>query len=138
VDFGEYSGQLLTMLMRSYTARPGRIKLHTEIDNVTLGIDTAVPVGLITNEIISNSLKYGFPGDRSGTVTVSLHQVQENTYALEISDTGVGMDNSAPREKGSTLGLRLIKILTKQIGGKIEFATGEGGTTVRLLFRDLK
>jgi PAS domain S-box-containing protein len=138
VDFGEYSSQLLTMLMRSYSTQPGRVTLETEIDNIGLGIDTAVPVGLITNEIISNSLKYAFPGSRCGKVTVSLHKGQENSYELKISDTGVGMAKGVPRDKSPTLGFRLIKILTRQIGGNIEFATGEGGTTVQLDFRDSK
>lgn len=134
IDFAEYANDLLSMLMRSYAAQPGEVRLVTDIDGIALGINVAVPVGLITNEVISNSLKYAFPDRRRGTVTVTLRKVPGGGCELSIRDDGVGMrmaEGVSP-ENASTLGLRLINILTKQIGGEFAFSSNSGGTQFTL------
>jgi two-component sensor histidine kinase len=87
-----------------------------------LDVDTAVPLGLIVNELITNSLKYAFPDGREGAITVSL-QKTDSGFELFVGDDGVGKGNTAT---GTSFGSQLVKLLTAQLGGKLETGSEPG------------
>ena len=96
-----------------------------------------MPVGLILNELISNSLKHGFPGERRGTITVDLKDNKEIGFQLTVRDNGIGLPPNFALENTPSLGLRLVKILNNQIGAQFEFKN-ENGAEFQLTFREVK
>jgi two-component sensor histidine kinase len=106
--------------------------MSTDIDDISLGIDTAIPCGLIINELISNALKYAFPGNKSGEIKLSFKK-QENNVILIVSDDGGGIPSHIDIKNSTSLGMRLIYSLTKQLDGNIVLESGKG-TTFTLIF----
>jgi PAS domain S-box-containing protein len=137
IDFGEYVLNLVSMLFHSYRTHSGSVKLETRIDPVFLNIDTAIPVGLLINELVSNSLKYAFPAGRSGTIFIELRAEANQQFTLCFRDDGIGVPEEFDLDKTGTLGLRLVKILTSQIGGELAFHRN-GGTQFVITFREQK
>jgi len=141
IDFAGYIRDLANYLFRVYGANSYGIKLETNIDNVSLDIDTAIPCGLIVNELISNSLKYGFPADgvRSkqsgsrGEIRVELRSDNNGKYVLVVSDNGMGISKDLDFQKTESLGLQLVNTLTEQLEGTIELDR-RGGTKFRIIF----
>ena len=88
--------------------------------DVQLTVDSAIPCGLIANELLSNSLKHAFSGGRKGTVTVQLGMNAEGLVQMCISDDGAGLPSEFDTKRGNTLGLQLVRTLTEQLGGQIE------------------
>ncbi len=136
VDFDEYVASLGAMLFRSYGANSGAVRLELRIAPVHLSIDTAIPVGLLINELVSNSLKHAFPDGRQGTITIEFLELEEHRYSLKFSDDGVGFSKDFDLEKSTSLGLRLVGILTKQIGGQLT-RREENGTWFTILFGEV-
>lgn len=137
IDFGEYVLSLVSMLFRSYGTTSGSIKLETRIDPVFLNIDTAIPVGLLINELLSNSLKHAFPADQGGTICIDFHAHDGDQFVLIFRDDGVGVPQEFDLDKAPSLGLRLVKILTNQIGGELTFHRN-GGTEFKIIFKEQK
>ncbi len=133
VDFPEYIRQLAQRLFRSYEVNPGRVELYTDIGAVRLGVDIAVPCGLILNELLSNSLKYAFPGDRPGSVTIRVEKMKDESVLMTISDSGVGLPPDVGFWNTKTLGLRLVRLLVRQLDGEIALG-GPPGTEFRIRF----
>ena len=131
IDFPEYVRQLASHLFQSYGVGPERIRLRTNLDNLNLGLDAAVPCGLIINELVSNSLKHAFPSGEEGEIRIELRESPEGMVKLIVADSGVGFDTSAPSRK--TLGLRLVRMLAEQLGAKVEMQS-RGGTETQLTF----
>jgi len=123
VEFASYVRELLSLLLRSYAARP-RIELNTTIENATLSIEVAVPLGLILNELISNCLKHAFPGGRTGRITVDLRSYDASSMELKVADDGVGFPAQVDFRTAETLGMQLVRTLTEQIGGRLELHRG--------------
>ncbi len=132
VDFGDYVASLMTLLFRSYAPR-GDIAVRTEIRDVLVGIDVAVPLGMIINELVSNALKYAFPVGRAGSVRISLHTENGGPHRLSVADDGVGFPGDVDFRNTQTLGMQLVRTLTQQIGGTVELIHG-GGTEFRIAF----
>jgi two-component sensor histidine kinase len=102
------------------------------MENLELDVDTAVPIGLIVNELITNALKYAFPTGTLGKIKLSLQEVEENLLQLSISDNGVGkIVNASPT--GTGFGTQLVELLTRQLDGKLTQSV-ENGTTVTIQF----
>lgn len=118
VDFVSYIDKITTGLFQMYNQSTGRIHISLDLQSVSMGIDTAVPCGLIVNELISNCLKYAFPGDRKGEIRVFLYKSGQ-TITLVISDDGIGLPEEFEVSNISTLGLQLVYMLVDQIDGKI-------------------
>jgi two-component sensor histidine kinase len=133
VDFPEYIRQLAAHLFHSYGVGLDRIHLRTDLDRLSLSLDAAVPCGLIINELISNSLKYAFPEGRSGEIRIELRGHADGMARLLVADNGVGLRADVDWVNTRSLGLRLVRILAEQLGGKIE-VNSEAGTEVRLAF----
>lgn len=134
IKFADYCKSLLTDLFSSHRASPS-VRLKLDIEDLSFNMETAIPCGMLINELVSNSLKYAFP-DEQGEITVSLKQYNPSSYLLTISDNGVGIPNEIDFENGSTLGFRLVHNLTNQLEAKIELINMDG-TTFKLLFKEL-
>ncbi|HEV8040139.1 MAG TPA: histidine kinase dimerization/phosphoacceptor domain -containing protein [Bryobacteraceae bacterium] len=133
IDFPEYIRRLALHLFRSYGVVTDRIHLRTDLDSLYLGMDAAVPCGLIINELVSNSLKYAFPEGRNGEVRIELREPREGMAHLVVADNGVGLKSDIDWATARTLGLRLVRTLAEQLGAKIEIES-TAGTEVRLTF----
>jgi two-component sensor histidine kinase len=127
INFDEYLKKLVAHVSRSYRTRPEAVKIRINVEDVLLPIDTAVPCGLIINELASNSLKYAFPGDSSGDLEITFAR-KGAEYVLRVSDTGVGLPAGFDPDAGESLGLKLVRTLTSQIGGELECRNGKGAT----------
>jgi len=133
IDFPEYIRQLAAHLFHSYGVPADRIHLRTNLDQLYLNLDAAVPCGLIINELISNSLKYAFPDGRTGEVRVELHEQADHMARLVVADNGVGLRSDVDWETARSLGLRLVRTLADQLGAKLEVQSRQG-TEVHLTF----
>ena len=133
VDFPEYIRQLASHLFQSYGVAPERIHLRTDLDALHLNLDAALPCGLIINELISNSLKYAFPGGREGEIHIVLREHPGNRAQLVVADNGVGLRADIDWLTARTLGLRLVRSLADQLGAAIEIRS-TAGTKVELTF----
>ena len=133
LDVAEYIQNLSSNLFRSYSA--GRVNLKTQVDDILLGIDTAIPCGLIINELVSNSLKHAFP-DKQGEILVNLHR-DDGKFTLTVSDNGVGFPEHVDFRNTDSLGLQLVCTLTDQLDGAIEL-NRTGGTEFKITFGEIK
>jgi two-component sensor histidine kinase/streptogramin lyase len=111
------------------------IEAKNSISNVILDIDTAVPFGLLINELMTNSYKYAFKGKNSGTIKLSLIDRGNGNYFFTYEDDGIGMPPGYKIEKAETLGMRLVHQLSRQIAGRFTFSS-EGGIKFELEFKD--
>lgn len=131
IDFPEYLKQLSEHLLNVFKAKSGDIEVAVKSVNVNLGIDLAVPCGLILNELISNSLKYAFPGGKKGKISIDFTQV-DSGYEISISDNGVGFPKEVNYKETKSLGLQLVNTLVGQIDGTIAMENTAGTTfTIR-------
>jgi len=137
VDFAEYVRSLIADLFRSYKADYDLITLKTNIDDVFLGIDTAIPCGLIINELVSNSLKYAFPEGGQGEIRIDLHSQKEGKFTLIASDSGVGFPKGLDFRNTESLGLQLACTLVDQLQGTIGLDR-TGGTKFKIAFIEPK
>jgi PAS domain S-box-containing protein len=130
----EYVEELATNLVNSYSMARECLNLKIDVGEVSLGIEHAIPCGLIINELLVNAMKHAFPDGRFGEIYVSMHQV-EQTIAIEVSDNGVGLPSDFDLASSPTLGVGLVHSLcVDQMGGAVEFIRLEQGTKVDIKF----
>ncbi len=120
IEFAEYIQDLIANLFCSYEVNSNAISLNINIDNIFLGIDVAIPCGLMLNELILNCLKHAFPSGRAGEIRIDLSSNNENQYTLIVSDNGIGFPQDLDFQNTDSLGLQLVNALTNQLGGTIE------------------
>lgn len=125
IDLHEYLTFLGTGLFQFYGARSRGIRFVLDIQNVEVDISTAIPLGLILNELISNSLKYAFPDGRAGEVTISVRK-DDRTLTVRFCDDGVGIPEDIDWKDTQSLGLRLVNTLVDQLNGTIELDRAAG------------
>lgn len=135
INFTEYLTQLSGHLINSFKADPDKINIDISTESLRLGIDHAVPCGLIVNELISNSLKYAFPSGKKGNIKIELQKIDEGKIVLTISDDGVGFPKAVDYRETQSLGLQLVNTLVGQIDGTITMEN-HVGTTFRITFPD--
>jgi two-component sensor histidine kinase len=133
IDFAEYVRNLTNHLYRSYVVNANLISLKLNIENIHLNVDTAIPCGLMLNELVSNALKYAFPHGQKGEIGISLLRQNGEQLVLVVKDNGVGLPQDFDIKNSKSLGLKLVNILTKQLKGDLNYH-GEGGTEFRLAF----
>ncbi|WP_414516977.1 PAS domain S-box protein [Nostoc sp. PCC 9305] len=126
IDFAQYIPDLTTHLFDSYNVSSSQIQLNIQVDNASLDIETAIPCGLIINELVSNALKYAFVGNIGGKIEVKFYQQSESTLTLIIRDNGVGLPENFDSKKTKTLGITLVQGLVKQLRGKLEIDSQQG------------
>jgi two-component sensor histidine kinase len=138
IEMRDYFINLGASILASFNAE-GRIKIECNMPQLILDVDTAISIGLITNELITNSLKYAFTESSQGEIQISLNErpaKETGGLVLKISDNGIGKPvNSAP--KGTGFGTQLIALLTKQLDGQMQYEVN-GGTIVSLTFKKPK
>jgi len=125
----EYVEKLTQELFDAYSVDKDRIFLEMDVQDMELDVDTLVPLGLIINELITNSLKYAFPEEHTGKLAVSLKTV-DNHLRLSIKDDGIGYDPTPVRE--DSFGSTLVYALTEQLEGEIQISN-QDGTDIEIL-----
>lgn len=139
VNFKIYASGLVNSLFEFYGLDAKRITLRTDIDDVFFHMDRAVPCGLILNELLTNAMKHAFPAGRKGMIRVELKEhragpgKKTRNYTLKVRDNGVGMPKAFHLGKSTSLGMKIIQLLTKQIGGTVETHRNHG-TTFQITF----
>jgi PAS domain S-box-containing protein len=137
VSFGKYVQQLADELCLSY-AISDLVAITVEVEEIDLPVDRAIPCGLILNELLSNALKYGFPGNRRGKIAVNFVRLETGELLLSCRDDGVGIPESFDWRKSNSLGLKIIQLLAKQLKGELMLDRSEGGTRFALKFSDAR
>lgn len=123
IDFADYLRGLLAVLSASHGS-PARVDVDAE--SLWLGIDQAVPAGLIVNELVTNSWKHAFPDGRGGSIRVRLAAEGSRHVRLEVADDGVGLGADVDPWRGSSLGLRLVRLLAEQLDAELRFSGPPG------------
>lgn len=132
IDLAEYIPDLLSDLFRSYGVNNNLIKFKVESENISLDINTAIPCGLIINELVTNSIKHAFPGLMAGEINVEL-TYEPDGLKMKVKDDGVGFPEEFNLNNIKTLGLQLVISLIKQLDGSIELLN-ESGTCFNIIF----
>jgi len=135
VDAKAYLRRLVDYLWSAYGGRGRIVERDLETDEVALSVDTAVPCGLIVNELVTNALRHAFPDGRAGRIWISLRQSAAGWLTLEVKDNGIGAPASVVSQETGGLGLRLVRALSEQLGGKLT-VSHEGGTTFAVMFAE--
>lgn len=118
INFKDYINTLTIELFRIYLA-DDRIKLNMEVEDLMVDINTAIPLGLIVNELVSNSMKHAFTGRKSGNITIEF-TLKDGIYSLVVEDNGVGVPENLDLENPGTMGLRIVNMLTEQLEGNLK------------------
>ncbi|TNF45362.1 transporter substrate-binding domain-containing protein [bacterium] len=135
VDLAAYIKNLASSLFLSYGIDEKKVKLVLETDNIDMIVDTAIPCGLIINELITNSLKHAFPENGEGEIRVAFRDLDSGDFELRVSDNGVGLPRNFDIEKTSTLGLKLVMVLIEQLQGTLELENQNGASFI-ITFRE--
>ena len=126
IDFSVYLEQLLSHIHKSYTTGGSKLNYNLRADKVALNIDLAVPLGLISNELITNAYKYAYKPEDSGIIDVLFLKPANNRLELTVSDNGVGLPSDFDHLKIETLGTKLVYLLAKQLDASVEYEVKEG------------
>ncbi len=127
IDVAVYLEKLSDSLFQSYNIDHERIKLDVQVDQTELDVDTLIPLGLILNELISNSLKHAFPGERYGEISVRFQNSGEHFF-LEVKDNGIGMSGRSIKDLSTTFGIEMIQAFAQKLKASVEFESQEGVT----------
>ncbi len=133
IDLSDYVQTLCRSLFASYGVREDHVRLEFDIPSLQLDIDTALTLGLIVNELVSNTLKYAFPDQRKGTLLIQLTRTTETDYIMTISDDGTGLPKNFEEKMATSFGLQLVSSLIKKLNGTVKFYS-QGGTQIRVQF----
>jgi PAS domain S-box-containing protein len=147
IDFADYARDLIRNLFMSYGVNSEVVDLGIDITDVTLGMDTAVPCGLIINELVTNSLKHAFTEEKAGKLVIEMkpagppstalnETARDKWYALTVTDNGKGFPEGLDFRTTDSLGLKLVCTLTEQLGGTIDLER-HAGTRFKILFKSL-
>lgn len=133
INSREYIQHLVEQIFTSYQTGQDRIQLDIQVADLYFDMDTLVPLGLIINEMVSNSLKHAFEAKESGQLTIALHK-QEEKYQLTIADNGAGLEDMGQVDQFSSFGLRMVKAFVKKLNGSLTLLPTEG-TTFQIEFK---
>ncbi len=130
INFNEYLTLLGEEIKKAYTSDTNKITIQTNAENLYLEIQRAIPCSLIANELISNSIKHAFPDKEEGTISVSFRKEANHSYKLIVSDNGIGFDEDLFQKSHNSLGIQLIKDLTKQLNGTLQVNNTEDNSVI--------
>ena len=137
ININNYIEDFANYLFRTYNADRNKIKLQMEIEEINLDIKTAIPCALILNELISNAVKYAFPGDRMGDILVRFRLTEDAKYEFEVKDNGIGLPKNFNLNKTESLGLQLVNTLCDQIQADLVI-DNKNGTSFKMYFYEKK
>lgn len=126
IDFGRYIQGLTANLFDAYGTDPARTRLNVRADDIALGVDMAVPCGLIINELVSNALKHAFLPETGGTIDIAIQNLGGGRMEIVVSDDGIGLAEPPADAEKKSLGLRLVDTLTTQLDGTLTVETEKG------------
>ncbi len=138
IEYKSYVQELSEYLIRSIKGLDSKVNLKIDIPEIKLGIDTAIPLGLLINEAVTNALKYGFADDQEGEIYIALKKEIDKHYVLNIGDNGVGFPDTINYKNSKSLGLKLIHNLARQLKGSIQKDTSKKGTNYIIRFQEIK
>ncbi len=138
IQYRSYVRELSEYLIKSLKGANNKVTLNIDIPDIELGIDTAIPLGLLINEAITNSLKYGIKGDHEGEIHIAIKKENEHEYELNIGDNGAGYSDSITLKNSRSLGLKLIHNLARQLKGTITRDPSRQGTNYIVKFREIE
>jgi two-component system, sensor histidine kinase PdtaS len=121
----EYINNLLQSLCDSYNITNDKVKVSTQIDDLNLDIDTMIPLGLVLNELVSNSLKYAFKDGRKGELSILLKE-EGQQLLLKVSDNGSGYPEGINVSEGKSFGMKMIKAFAKKLKAKLNIYNNDG------------
>lgn len=131
INFETYTESLVKNIRTTFGETSDRIDVHIKMKNVFFNVQTSIPLGLIINELVTNSFKHGFPNEKSGLITISIEQINNTNYKLAIEDTGIGFPKD--KEDKKSIGLELVSLLVLQLKGKLTIDS-KNGTVFEILF----
>ena len=134
INFSEYITNLLKYLFTSYQSPEQQIEYKINIESFAMEIDTIISLGLVTNELVSNSFKYAFAGEVNCMIDISLKKLDDKTLVMMIKDNGKGLPPGFDYKHTESLGLQLVCLLTEQIQGKLEVDSSDKGTMFSIIF----
>jgi len=123
VPFSEYARALAANIFHATGVSPTDVSLTIAVEDIALPVDKAIPCGLILNELITNALKHAFPNGRKGTIRVEINKMSGQRLRIVVSDDGVGLPAGLDSQTTTSLGLHLVRMLTKQVDGVLEVAS---------------
>ncbi len=132
VDFADYAVSLSRQLLQSYSVGTGVLKLATDMKPTRMHVSLAVPCALILNEIITNAIKHAYPNGHGGEIFLSLGRNANGHAVLTVADRGSGLANDVDPSRPASMGMRLIRSLSRQIDGTFELISTQPGTEARL------
>lgn len=130
INIRDYLGYLTKQVFQFYNIQPQQVAISVTMDDVMSDIDTITPLGLIMNELVSNSLKHAFPDGRTGTISIECVPVGTNQLRFTYHDSGIGIPVGYDWKNTESLGLRLVNSLVDQLDGTIDLVPGEGTTFI--------
>jgi len=133
VDLGEYAGRLTESLLQTHADCAGRVAVQKRMVDTVVTIDVAIPCAMILNELITNSLEHAFHDGRRGEIVVALERLRGGMFELAVSDDGVGLTDGSSTRGPKQMGLELVALLAKQLGGELE-TRWDHGADVRVKF----
>jgi two-component sensor histidine kinase len=136
INFVDYVETLTSYLFQVYGVNADNITLNLNIEDISLNIDTAIPCGLIINELTSNSLKYAFPNRKEGAIAITFQSRRNGQLELMIKDNGIGLLADFNLDHAKSLGLKLVNVLTKQLEGTIAVNRSDG-TEFKISFLEI-
>lgn len=119
IDFSGFIQSLVSSLSASYALNPARIQINIDTDQVLIPIDVSIPLGLILNELCTNTMKYAFTGNHSGNIDINLKHQNSNHFMVQVSDNGIGIPEDFDFENTTSLGLQLVQLLSEQISAEL-------------------
>lgn len=135
IEFSSYLRSLAVHLFHAYQVDASSIKLRIEAEKTLLNLNTAIPCGLIVNELVTNALKHAFAPKEKGEIIVSLNQKENGEFLLRVKDNGRGLPPDLNLNEPGTLGLEIVTILVNQIGGHLELKVNDG-TEFQISFKE--
>jgi PAS domain S-box-containing protein len=136
VGMDEYFESLVDNLVRAYSRRPSKITTLIDAEENYLGIDTAIPCGLIVSELVSNCLKHAFPKGKKGEIRINLRQKSDRQFSLQVWDNGIGFPQGLDFRHTGSLGLQLVDMFIQQLNGTIEM-NNHHGTEYTITFKEV-
>ena len=134
INLNDYINDLVQNLFHFNEINPNRVRLETSIDNILVDVNSAIPCGLILNELVGNCLQYAFPQERKGKISVSIFLTDSDCVNITVKDNGVDLSGFYDIIEELPLGFQIVNALIKQLKGKMEIIRGDG-TEYNITFR---
>ncbi|MGK4567488.1 sensor histidine kinase [Flavobacterium sp. 3HN19-14] len=138
VNIENYLKDLIQYLSDIFRESDKKIAISIEASGIEFDIDTAIPLGLIVNELVSNACKYAFENRQTGNINIKIEHINDVDYKLCVSDDGKGLPEDFDAKNSTSLGLKLVKILSRQLRGVLSVTSANGLTVFSVQFKDLK